>query len=52
MHPGPINRWVEIKNEVADGPYDVILDQMMKGAAIRMALAYLLIGGGKDDHLD
>ena len=52
MHPGPINRGVEITNEVADGPYSVILDQVANGVAIRMALVYLLIGGGKDDHLD
>ena len=51
-HPGPINRGVEITNEVADGPYSVILDQVANGVAIRMALLYLLIGGGKDDHLD
>jgi aspartate carbamoyltransferase catalytic subunit len=52
MHPGPINRGVEITNKVADGPYSVILDQVTNGVAIRMALLYLLIGGGKDDHLD
>jgi aspartate carbamoyltransferase catalytic subunit len=52
MHPGPINRGVEITNEVADGPFSVILDQVANGVAIRMALLYLLIGGGKDDHLD
>jgi aspartate carbamoyltransferase catalytic subunit len=52
MHPGPINRGVEITNEVADGFYSVILDQVTNGVAIRMALLYLLIGGGRDDHLD
>ncbi len=52
MHPGPINRGVEITNKVADGPYSVILDQVTNGVAIRMALLYLLMGGGKDDHLD
>jgi aspartate carbamoyltransferase catalytic subunit len=52
MHPGPINRGVEITTEVADGPYSVILDQVTNGVAIRMALLYLLMGGGKDDHLD
>jgi len=52
MHPGPINRGVEITNEVADGPYSVILDQVTNGVAIRMALLYLLIGGGKDDHFN
>ncbi|MCB2188770.1 MAG: aspartate carbamoyltransferase catalytic subunit [Deltaproteobacteria bacterium] len=44
MHPGPINRGVEISPEVADGPYSVILDQVANGVAIRMALLYLLIG--------
>jgi aspartate carbamoyltransferase catalytic subunit len=44
MHPGPINRGVEIAPEVADGPYSVILDQVANGVAVRMALLYLLIG--------
>ncbi|MEE9613088.1 MAG: aspartate carbamoyltransferase catalytic subunit [Desulfatiglandales bacterium] len=52
MHPGPINRGVEIASDVADGPYSVILDQVTNGVAIRMALLYLLIGGAKSDHLD
>ena len=42
MHPGPINRGVEISPEVADGPYSVILDQVTNGVAVRMALLYLL----------
>jgi aspartate carbamoyltransferase catalytic subunit len=46
MHPGPINRGVEITWDVADGPFSVILDQVNNGVAIRMALLYLLIGGG------
>ena len=46
MHPGPINRGVEITWDVADGPFSVILDQVSNGVAIRMALLYLLIGGG------
>jgi len=46
MHPGPINRGVEIAWDVADGPFSVILDQVSNGVAIRMALLYLLIGGG------
>jgi len=46
MHPGPINRGVEITWDVADGPLSVILDQVSNGVAIRMALLYLLIGGG------
>jgi aspartate carbamoyltransferase catalytic subunit len=44
MHPGPINRGVEISPEVADGPFSVILDQVANGVAVRMALLYLLIG--------
>jgi aspartate carbamoyltransferase catalytic subunit len=42
MHPGPMNRGVEISPEVADGPYSVILDQVTNGVAVRMALLYLL----------
>ena len=42
MHPGPINRGVEITSEVADGPHSVILDQVENGVAIRMAVIYLL----------
>ncbi|MBW1989335.1 MAG: aspartate carbamoyltransferase catalytic subunit [Deltaproteobacteria bacterium] len=45
MHPGPINRGVEISPEVADGPYSIILDQVTNGVAVRMALLYLLVGG-------
>ena len=45
MHPGPINRGVEISPEVADGPYSLILNQVENGVAIRMALLYLLVGG-------
>ena len=45
MHPGPMNRDVEISSEVADGPRQVILDQVANGVAIRMALIYLLSGG-------
>lgn len=52
MHPGPINRGVEITGDLADGPFSVILDQVSNGVAIRMALLYLLIGGGKGDNLD
>jgi len=47
MHPGPINRGVEISPEVADGPFSVILDQVTNGVAVRMALLYLLVGGGE-----
>jgi len=44
MHPGPINRGVEIEPEVADGKHSVILDQVTNGIAVRMALLYLLLG--------
>ena len=47
MHPGPVNRGVEIHPEVADGPFSVILDQVTNGVAVRMALLYLLLGGEK-----
>ena len=42
MHPGPINRGIEVSQDVADGPYSVILDQVTNGIAIRMAALYLL----------
>ena len=45
MHPGPINRGVEIASEVADGSASVILDQVANGVAVRMAVLYLLAGG-------
>lgn len=45
MHPGPMNRGIEIMDDVADGPQSVILDQVENGVAIRMAVLYLLIGG-------
>jgi aspartate carbamoyltransferase catalytic subunit len=48
MHPGPINRGVEIASEVADGPWSVILDQVTNGVAVRMAVLYLLLGGGAE----
>ncbi len=46
MHPGPVNRGVEITSDVVDGPYSVILDQVTHGLAVRMAVLYLLSGGG------
>lgn len=49
MHPGPMNRGVEIASEVADGPYSVILDQVANGVAVRMAVLYLLAGGAEDE---
>lgn len=47
MHPGPINRGVELSSAVADGPQNVILDQVENGVAVRMALLYLVAGGDK-----
>ncbi|MDO8722483.1 MAG: aspartate carbamoyltransferase catalytic subunit [Syntrophales bacterium] len=48
MHPGPINRGVEISPDIADGPYSVILEQVTNGVAVRMALLYLLTGGSSE----
>jgi len=48
MHPGPMNRGVEISPEVADGPFSVILDQVTNGVAVRMALLYLLVSGERE----
>jgi len=45
MHPGPMNRGVEISSDVADGPRSVILEQVESGVAVRMAVVYLLAGG-------
>ena len=50
MHPGPMNRGVEIASEVADGPYSVILDQVANGVAVRMAVLYLLAGGAEHEN--
>ncbi len=44
MHPGPMNRGIEITDEVADGPFSVILNQVENGVAVRMAILYLLTG--------
>lgn len=46
MHPGPMNRGIEITPDVADGEFAVITDQVTNGVAVRMALLYLLLGGG------
>ncbi len=48
LHPGPMNRGVEIDSDVADGPHSVILPQVTNGVAIRMAVLYLLAGGAPD----
>jgi aspartate carbamoyltransferase catalytic subunit len=45
LHPGPINRGVEIDSDVADGPFSLILNQVENGVAVRMAVLYLLAGG-------
>ncbi|TVP77101.1 MAG: aspartate carbamoyltransferase catalytic subunit [Gemmatimonadales bacterium] len=45
LHPGPMNRGVEIDSDVADGPSSVILEQVTNGVAVRMAVLYLLAGG-------
>jgi aspartate carbamoyltransferase catalytic subunit len=45
MHPGPINRGVEIESELADGGRSVILEQVTNGLAVRMAVLYLINGG-------
>ena len=50
MHPGPMNRGVEIDSEVADGPWSVILDQVANGVAVRMAVLYLLAGGAEHEE--
>jgi aspartate carbamoyltransferase catalytic subunit len=49
MHPGPMNRGVEIDPGVADGPRSVILEQVSRGVAIRMAVLYLLGGGSGEE---
>jgi aspartate carbamoyltransferase catalytic subunit len=52
MHPGPINRGVEISSDVADGPYSLILSQVTNGVAVRMALLYLVAGGVRNADVD
>ena len=48
LHPGPMNRGVEIDSDVADGPHSVILEQVTNGVAVRMAVLYLLAGGSPE----
>jgi aspartate carbamoyltransferase catalytic subunit len=48
MHPGPMNRGVEIAPEVADDPRSTIIEQVRNGVAVRMAVLFLLLGAGKD----
>jgi len=52
MHPGPVNRGVELDSSVADGPYSVILNQVTNGLAVRMAALYLVAGAAKGGVLD
>jgi len=47
LHPGPMNRGMEIAAEVADGPRSVIVEQVTNGVSIRMAVLYLLLGGAE-----
>mgnify|MGYP001772020165 FL=1 len=49
MHPGPINRGVELDSDIADGEHSVILDQVTNGVAIRMAVLFLLAGGRNEN---
>ena len=49
MHPGPMNRGIEIASDVADGPYSVILEQVANGVSVRMSVLYLLAGGQEGD---
>jgi aspartate carbamoyltransferase catalytic subunit len=48
MHPGPMNRGVEISAEVSEAPRSIILDQVSNGLAVRMSLLYLMLGGGRE----
>ena len=47
MHPGPMNRGMEIAADVADSPRSVIVEQVANGVAVRMAVLYLLLGGSE-----
>jgi len=48
LHPGPMNRGIEITPEVADGPQSCVLEQVTNGVAVRMTILYLLIGGATE----
>ena len=50
MHPGPMNRGIEIASEIADGGRSLILEQVTNGVAVRMAVLYLLAGAGKGEN--
>ena len=49
MHPGPMNRGVEIDSEVADSEQAIILEQVLNGVASRMSILYLLLGAKEED---
>ena len=49
LHPGPMNRGIEISSAVADGPYSMIMDQVTNGIAVRMAILFLLVNRAKDE---
>src|SRR5580700_10604088 len=49
LHPGPLNRGIEITPEVADSPQSCVLEQVTNGIAVRMALLFLLAAGGSED---
>jgi aspartate carbamoyltransferase catalytic subunit len=48
MHPGPMNRGVEIAANVSESPRSIVLDQVRNGLAVRMSLLYLMLGGAGD----
>ena len=48
MHPGPMNRGVELDSKIADSDQAIIIDQVLNGVAIRMSILYLLLGSGSD----
>src|SRR4029077_20015573 len=52
LHPGPMNRGIEISPEVADGPQSCVLEQVTNGIAVRMALLFLLVAGAAEDSSD
>ena len=52
MHPGPINRGVEIDSYVADSDQSIILNQVLNGVAVRMSILYLLLGAGINEKTD
>jgi aspartate carbamoyltransferase catalytic subunit len=52
MHPGPLNRGIEIASNVADGPYSVIMDQVTNGVAVRMAVLYLLVNRPRESEIE